>query len=204
MGKIVFNGKEITKPFVYNGKTVNSLAYNGTVVTLKSQAPLTNSFKGTFSSPTVEKQFMDIDDEVAPYTFITEPNITEIFLPHVTTVGMFAFRSSLLTKVDLPLVETIGNFVFNKAYPDYISMPKLKSLTNMNFDFSTGFLLNAAAHVTYLDLSSLETVPDYKFIDVVVNEATTTVKLPSKFNTEHWKNTLFGDYKWRNINFVWT
>lgn len=36
MGKITFNGKDITKPFDYNGKKVVSLTYNGKVCTLSA------------------------------------------------------------------------------------------------------------------------------------------------------------------------
>lgn len=37
MGKLTMNGKDITKPFTYNGKKVVSLTMNGKVLTLKSE-----------------------------------------------------------------------------------------------------------------------------------------------------------------------
>jgi len=125
---------------------------------------LKNSYKGFFSLPEKEIEFLSCVNKVKEGQFKDEVNLEVISMPQVKEIGPRAFENSPLKVLRLPKVKIIGDNTFdnNGAFKKIINDPK------------------------------------------------TTVLLPSdmdtkgaNFNSEKYKNYLFGEDNWNKITFSW-
>ncbi len=158
MGKITLNGKDITKPFTYNGKQVIKIEMNGLVLTLKTAA--LNSFTGTFSSPAKEKEFLALTDTVSNNQFENETGLTSISLPQVTTIGNRAFAFAPLTSLSLPQATTIGNRAFGESKLTTLVLPEVTTIDNLAFNSSplTSLSLPKVTDIKNIGSSAFQTI----------------------------------------------
>lgn len=132
MGSITINGKQV-KNWVIGGKTVKSLEMGGKVLSLiQVQTPTShNSFKGTFSTPAKQADFMAVTTTIASRQFVNEPKITSVSLPDVTDIGPVGLYFSPLTFVYIPKATTIG---FNSFFT---VVNAASTVVTMNKKFNT-------------------------------------------------------------------
>lgn len=175
MGKLTMNGKDITKPFPYNGKNVVKLTanWNNKVVTFSTTGtggtPTkdycadrswitfgTNSYVGKLSTPARESAFLLVTTEILTSQFSDEHNLQGIYLPNVTKIGNSAFNMfssaqgpGQLQAVILPEVITIGDTAFNGHPITCLEAPKLQTIGEGAF---------TAAKLTTLNLPEVLTI----------------------------------------------
>ena len=158
-----------------------------------------------------------IDDNA----FINCTNLTNLNLgTSVQTIGGSAFRYINLTSATIPnSVEIVGYRAFanNKNLNSVSFGNNVKEigteafywckLTNVIIPDSTtligGNSFRQSKLRTVVIGSNVQTIGSKAF-GSIVNNANTTVSMPSKFNTKKLKDNAFGANNWTNITFTWT
>lgn len=280
MGKITFNGKDITKPFDYNGKKVVSLTYNGKVCTLKpafdpcaiehtfpngfgytgtwpaGQQALLNQCKAstTGSGITELKNLNGVTALLLPwadftfatqenpdllciqapnfintaktdYLFIANPKLQSLSIPALKYTGDRMVYGSPPSSINAPNIVEIGESGISGTLLTEVSFPKLVSIDSSGLSYSskleridlpalTTFQQNSfsgnfgdSSPLHYINLPSLNTYNKQPgsspVFQGIINQVSTQVILPSKFNTDDDKNILFGAGHWDRIKFTW-
>lgn len=129
---------------------------------------------------------------IGNYAFMDSP-LTSVSLPEARTIGTGTFWHTPITSVDLPKATHIGDRAFEGSRLTSLSLPKATTIGEHAFENSP---------LTNLELPEATTIKNYAFYGIA-NEPTTTVTLPSKFNTEANKGHIFGVGNWRQITFTW-
>ena len=125
---------------------------------------LKNSYKGTFSLPEKEIEFLSCINQVKEGQFKDERNLEVISMPQVEKIGPRAFENSPIKVLMLPRAGIIGDNTFDTNGP-------FKKIIN-----------------------------DPKTIVVLPGDMDT---MGTKFDSDEYKNYLFGENNWNKITFSW-
>lgn len=173
-----------------------------------------NHFVGTFTSKAQHDTFMAITNDIPDSSFESETHLTTVILPNVETIGVSALQDSPLTSLDIPKAQTIGNNALQGAELTNLDLPKAITIGEYAFEHSklTSLSLPEATTIgsaaffgsklTSLNLPKATTIGGYAF-SAIVNDASTTVTMKSKFNTDAEKDRVFGTGRWTNVTFTW-
>ena len=137
---------------------------------------------------------------------------------NVKTIGTQAFYYAKLTSLEIPdSVITIGNRAFTNSYLTSLTIGnsletivewafKETRITSLVFpstlkSIGTGAFLRAP--LTHLEIPNSCNHIDSKAFSGIVNNSSTTVSMPSAFNTKKQKDSIFNSH-WNHITFTWT
>jgi len=155
-----------------------------------------NSYKGTFTSDAQRNAFLNIVDNVAGEQFKDESGLTMISLPRLITMRWAAFKSAgSLLFVDLPKVTRIEAQAFRESGVTRVHAPLVTFIGWGTFG-DKGADRVIEAYFPKLETPELNSAGDLCILNGAVNAATTHITLPSKFNTDEWKDKIFGPGNW--------
>ena len=158
-------------------------------------------------------------ETIGDLTFANVNTLTTLTLGNnVKTIGTQAFYYAKLTSLEIPdSVITIGNRAFTNSYLNSLTLGnsletivewafKETRVTSLVFpstlkSIGTGAFLRAP--LTHLEIPNSCNHIDSKAFSSIVNNSSTTVSMPSSFNTKKQKDSIFNKH-WNNITFTWT
>ena len=158
-------------------------------------------------------------ETIGDLTFANVNTLTTLTLGNnVKTIGTQAFYYAKLTSLEIPdSVITIGNRAFTNSYLNSLTLGnsletivewafKETRITSLVFpstlkSIGTGAFLRAP--LTHLEIPNSCNHIDSKAFSSIVNNSSTTVSMPSSFNTKKQKDSIFNKH-WNNITFTWT
>lgn len=168
MGKLTFNGKDITKPFTYNGKQVVSLTYNGKVCTLQSAChSFPNGFEycGTWGTDAKSQTWLTYLSTLSPGATLSSPpgagslsgmEVTSLTLPWANVPNYMFFALFKLETVNLPSATSIGHHAFGNSPVATLNCPLARSIGERAFWASVMTSLNLP-EITRLDIGAFGT-----------------------------------------------
>ena len=158
-------------------------------------------------------------ETIGDLTFANVNTLTTLTLGNnVKTIGTQAFYYAKLTSLDIPdSVITIGNRAFTNSYLTSLTIGnsletivewafKETRITSLVFpstlkSIGTGAFLRTP--FTHLEIPNSCNHIDSKAFSGIVNNSSTTVSMPSAFNTKKQKDSIFNSH-WNHITFTWT